>query len=186
MLQVGFGVADITPDKGAEMPGGFSKRIGKGVLDKLLAAACVVHDGEKTAALVGIDSLFITRPTVEIARRAIQKATKIPGEHVLIGASHTHTGGPIASCLGCDANPAYLDKVANAIASAVGDAWNSLHAAEIGIAMGVVDNISFNRRFLMRDGREITHPGKPGTQYHAEILGPAGPIDPDVGVLAAR
>jgi hypothetical protein len=146
----------------------------------------VVHDGERTAALVGIDALFITRPTVEIARRSIQKATKIPGENILIGASHTHTGGPIASCLGCDANPAYLDKVASAIASAVGAAWNSLHAAEMGIGTGIVDSISFNRRFLMRDGREITHPGKPETQHHADIVGPAGPIDPEVGVLAVR
>jgi neutral ceramidase len=186
MLQVGFGVADITPEQGAEMPGGFSKRTGKGVLDKLLASACVVHDGEKTTALVGIDALFITRPTVEIARRAIQKATKIPGEHVLIGASHTHTGGPIASCLGCDADPKYLDMVANGIASAVGNAWNSLHAAEIGVGMGVEGNISFNRRFLMSDGREITHPGKPETKNHADIVAPAGPIDPDVGVLAVR
>src|SRR5215204_7697451 len=28
MLQVGFGVADITPDKGMQMPGGFFKREG--------------------------------------------------------------------------------------------------------------------------------------------------------------
>ena len=38
----------------------------------------------------------------------------------------------------------------------------------------------------MRDGREITHPGKPGTPHHKEIVAPAGPIDPDVGVLAVR
>src|SRR6516162_2167237 len=186
MLQVGFGIGDITPEIGAEMPGGFSKRTGKGVRDKLLAVACVIHDGNKTAALVGIDTLFITRPTVEVARRAIQKATKVPGENVLIGANHTHTGGPIASCLGCDANPGYLEKVANAIASAVGGAWTSLHAAEIGIGTGVESNISFNRRFLMKDGREITHPGKPGTDHHADIVGPAGPTDPEVGVLAVR
>jgi hypothetical protein len=186
MLQVGFGVGDITPDVGAEMPGGFTRRKGSGVLDKLLAAACVIHDGDKTVALVGIDALFITRPTVEIARRSIQKATKIPGEHVVIGASHTHTGGPIASCLGCDADPKYLEKVAIAIAAAVGNAWNSLHAAEIGVGAGSEGGISFNRRFLMRDGKEITHPGKPGTEHHADIVAPAGPIDPEVGVLAAR
>jgi hypothetical protein len=38
----------------------------------------------------------------------------------------------------------------------------------------------------MRDGREITHPGKPGTPHHSDIVAPAGPIDPDVGVLAVR
>jgi hypothetical protein len=186
MLQVGFGVGDITPAVGMQMPGGFVKRTGKGVADKLLAAACVVYDGSTPVALVGMDALFITRPTVEAARRLAQKATSIPGENVLIGASHTHTGGPMADCLGCDANADYTDKVARAIATAVSDAWHSLHAAELGIGTGTEASISFNRRFLMRDGREITHPGKPGTPHHTDIVAPAGPIDPDVGVLAAR
>jgi neutral ceramidase len=186
MLQAGFGIGDITPAVGAQMPGGFFKREGKGVRDKLLAVACVVHDGTTPLALVGIDSLFITKPSVEEARRSIQKATKIPGDNVLIGASHTHSGGPTASALGCDADPAYQAKVVSAITSAVGDAWNSLHACEIGIGTGTEGSISFNRRFLMRDGREITHPGKPGTPHHQEIVTPAGPIDPDVGVLAVR
>ena len=186
MLQVGFGVGDVTPDAGMEMPGGFFKRKGTGARDKLLAVACVVHDGTTPVALVGIDTLFITRPTVEVARRAIQTATRIPGDNVLIGASHTHTGGPITSCLGCDANPAYEKKVADQIAAAVQGAWSRLHAAEVGIGTGREAGISFNRRFLMHDGREITHPGKPGTPHHDDIVAPAGPIDPDVGVLAVR
>src|SRR5438309_46918 len=186
MLQVGFGVGDITPDPGMEMPGGFFKRTGKAAAEKLLAVACVVHDGTKPVAMVGIDALFITRPTVEAARRLIQKATSIPGENVLIGASHTHTGGPIASCLGCDADPAYLDQVSREMAGAVRTGWQNLHSAEIGVGVGTEASITFNRRFLMRDGREITHPGKPGTPHHADIVRPAGPADPAVGVLAAR
>ncbi len=186
MLQVGFGVGDITPEVGMEMPGSFGRRVGKGVRDKLLAVACVVHDGATPVALVGIDALFITKPTVEHARRLIQKETKIPGDNVLIGANHTHTGGPVASCLGCDENPKYTDLLAKAIAAAVTDAWGSLHTAEVGIGTGKEDTIAFNRRFLMRDGREITHPGRPGTPHHGEIVGPAGPADPDVGVLAVR
>jgi hypothetical protein len=186
MLQVGFGVGDITPDDGMQMPGGFFKRTGKGAADKLLAVACVVHDGERTVALVGIDTLFITRPTVEEARRLVEKETKVPGGHVLIGANHTHTGGPVADCLGCDADPKYLDRLSRGIADAVKGGWTTLHASEIGVSTGKEDSIAFNRRFLMRDGREITHPGKPGTPHHADIVAPAGPIDPDVGVLAVR
>lgn len=186
MLQVGFGVGDITPEAGMEMPGSFSKRTGKGARDKLLAVACVVYDGTTPVALVGIDTLFITRATVENARRLIQGKTKIPGENVLIGANHTHSGGPVASCLGCDENPIYTERLAKAIAGAVNDAWFSLHGAEIAIGTGKEDGIAFNRRFVMRDGREITHPGKPGTPHHADIVAPAGPIDPDVGVLAVR
>src|SRR5437868_6096968 len=186
MLQVGFGVGDITPDVGMEMPGGFFKRKGTGVRDKLLASACVVFDGDTPAALVGVDALFITKPTVEAARRLIVGATKIPSDNVLIGANHTHSGGPVASCLGCDEDPAYTEKMAKAIADAVSQAWNTLHAAEAGVGTGSEAGISFNRRFLMRDGREITHPGKPKTEHHDDIVAPAGPIDPDVGIIAAR
>ncbi len=186
MLQVGFGVADITPEAGMEMPGGFSHRKGKEARDPLLAVACVIHDGTSTVALVGIDTIAVLGTTVERSRRLIREATPIPADHVLIGASHTHGGGPVLTTAGADEDPAYIESLSRAVASAVGTAWRSLHAAEIGIGTGREDTIAFNRRFLMRDGREITHPGKPGTPHHGEIVGPAGPIDPDVGVLAAR
>lgn len=186
MLQVGFGVADVSPDKGMQMPGGFTRREGKGVRDRLLAVACVISDGERTVALVGLDALFITAATVDVARRIILKETKIVADNVLVCANHTHSGGPMASCLGCDEDPKYTERVARAIAAAVKDGWTTLHASEMGVGTGREDGISFNRRFLMRDGREITHPGKPGTANHNQIVCPAGPIDPDVGVLAVR
>lgn len=187
MLQVGFGVADITPEVGANIPGGFLPLKSTGVRDRLLAVACVVHDGTTPVALVGVDALFVPRDVTDAARRAIQKSTQITGENVLVGASHTHSGGPIVAVFsGTDSDSSYHGKVAEGVAAAVTAAWNSLHAAEIGVGTGHEPGISFNRRFLMRDGREITHPGKPGTPHHADIVAPAGPIDPDVGVLAVR
>jgi hypothetical protein len=186
MLQIGFGVADISPRDGMEMPGGFQPRFGKAGSDPLLAVACVLHDGKATVALVGIDTVAVMKETVAQARGRIAEATRIPGDHVLIGASHTHTGGPTISTAGSRPDPAYLEMLVTGIASAVGAAHRSMHEAELGVGMGKEDTIAFNRRFLMRDGREITHPGKPGTPHHKEIVGPAGPTDPDVGVLAAR
>jgi hypothetical protein len=187
MLQVGFGIADITPEVGGNIPGGFLPLKSTGVRDRLLAVACIVHDGKTPVALVGVDSLFIPGHVTDLARRNIQKATKIPGDNVLVGASHTHSGGPIVPVFaGADADASYETKVAEGVAAAISAAWNTLHTAEIGIGTGREDGISFNRRFLMRDGREITHPGKPGTPHHPEIVAPAGPIDPDVGVLVAR
>jgi neutral ceramidase len=186
MIQVGFGSADVTPDAGMAIPGGFAPVIGKGVRDKLWAVACVAHDGATPVALVGVDTLFMPRAVAEPARRLIAQSTRIPPEHVLIGASHTHTGGPIKEGFSGDADPKYVERVIRGVAEAVTAAWNSLHAAELAVATGREDSIAFNRRFLMRDGREITHPGKPGTPHHAEIVAPAGPTDPEVGVLAFR
>ena len=133
-------------------------------------------------ALVGIDSIFISEEATARAREAITAATKIPGSHVLIGASHTHGGGPVATCFESEADPEYVDLVAKRVAEAVISAYHSLHAAELGDGIGHEPSISFNRRFLMRDGRQATHPGK----GNPDIVKPAGPIDPDVGVLAAR
>ena len=186
-LKAGFGAVDITPEVGASMPGSFRPRLSKGVRDPLYAVACVVSDGTTPVALVGIDELFVGKHTVKRARDRIEKNTKIPGANVLVAASHTHTGGPIVDCLGNPGgDPAYEEKVANGIAKAVEDAWAALQPCELGIGLGREDTISFNRRFLMKDGKEITHPGKPGTKYHDQIVRAAGPIDPDVGVMAVR
>src|SRR5579859_886018 len=185
-LKAGFGSADITPEVGSNIPGGFRANPNRGIRDPLFAVACVVSDGTTPVAVVGIDELFVMKSTVRKARERIDRTTRIPAGNVLIAASHTHTGGPIASCLGSESDPAYEDKVANGIAKAVEDAWADLEPCEVGIGLGREDSISFNRRFLMKDGREITHPGKPGTKNHDQIVRAAGPIDPDVGVLAVR
>ena len=182
MIHVGFAETDITPQPGSRSPGGMQSRTLDKVLDPLRAVAMVIQSGGATIALVGIDALFVTAEVTAKARRRIEAEARIPGDHVLIGASHTHSGGPIASCFETEADPAYVDLVAGRIAEAVISANARLHTAEIGIGTGHEPSISFNRRFLMRDGRQMTHPGK----GNAEIVRPAGPIDPDVGVLAAR
>jgi neutral ceramidase len=182
MIHVGFGETDITPKLGSQSPGGMQVRRLNVVHDPLKAVAMVVKGERATIAIVGIDSLFITAETTARAREIVLRDTQIPGANVLIGASHTHGGGPIAGCFECEADPAYLEFVATKVAEAVGSAYRSLHAAELGDGIGHEPSISFNRRFLMRDGRQVTHPGK----GNPDIVKPAGPIDPDVGVIAAR
>jgi hypothetical protein len=186
MLQVGFGSADITLPVGANIPGGFFPNPSQGVRDKLLATACVMHDNKTSLALVGVDTLIVSAPVVAMARELIAKSTQIPAANVLVNASHTHSGGPVLRRTETMADVSYASDVAKGIASAVTDAWNSLHGVEIGIGTGHELNIAFNRRFRMKDGREITHPGKPGTPHHHEIVAPAGPTDPNVGALAVR
>jgi hypothetical protein len=157
----------------------------------------VFDDGTSKVALVGIDALFIRRQTVQAVRSAIEKKCGIAPGSVLISASHTHSGGPIGYYLPDEfddaaplvrslvydrtvcANPKYLAKVENGIVDAVCAADTQRTSARIGFGFGNEPNVAFNRRFRMRDGFSMTHPG----QGNPGIIEPAGPADPQVGVV---
>src|SRR5262249_11393241 len=136
MVHVGFAETDITPKLGSECPGSMQKRRLNEVHDHLKAIAMVVKNDKTAIALVGVDSVFISEEATARARETITAATKIPGSHILIGASHTHGGGPVASCFGSEADPEYVDLVAKRVAEAVTSAYQSLHAAELGDGIG--------------------------------------------------
>jgi hypothetical protein len=94
-MKAGFAERDITPRAGMERPGGYGKAFHDGsVHDPLKARAAVFDDGTSQVALVGLDACFAPRELVEAAREGIEAACGIAPEAVLIGASHTHSGGP--------------------------------------------------------------------------------------------
>lgn len=181
MLRIGFGQADITPAVAGQI-GAVNRRAMTGVHDPLLAVACVIDDGKTPVALVGIDAGVIMRNTATAARTMIASETGIPAANVIISASHTHQGGPTLSTFNAVAEPDYAKLTARGVADAVASAWTNRQPASFGSGFGHVSEIHFNRRFLMRDGREVTHPGR----MNPDIVRPAGPVDDKVGVLAIR
>src|SRR5207249_4774461 len=54
-----------------------------------------------------------------------------------------------------------------------------LTPARVSAGIGREEALSFNRRFLMKDGTVGWNPGK----LNPNIVRPAGPIDPDVAVV---
>jgi hypothetical protein len=198
-FKAGFAERDITPDVGMEAPGGYGKAYHRSIHDPCKVRAAVFDDGQARVAIVGIDALGIRRQTVQKVRKAIEERTGIPAGSILIGASHSHSSGPIvwimrgefdhaspliqklayeqSTCV--DAN--YLERVERALIDAVCQANDRRAEARAGAGKGVEDKVAFNRRFLMRDGRTITHPGL----GNPEIVEPAGPVDPEVGVIGA-
>ena len=198
-FQAGFAERDITPEVGMEAPGGYGKARHQSIHDPCKVRASVFSDGEQRAAIVGIDALGIRRDTVSKVREAIRARTGIPADAILIGASHSHSSGPVVwtkrgefddasdlvQHLAYDestiVDPKYLASVEKALIEAVCDANDHRVAAKAGVGKGVESSVAYNRRFLMRDGRAVTHPGL----GNPEIVEPAGPVDPEVGVLGA-
>ncbi len=198
-MKAGFAERDITPDLGMEKPGGYGKSFHRTFHDPCKVRAVVFDDGRGRVALVGVDALIIRRETVEPVRREIQQKCGIPGEAVLIGASHSHSSGPTGMILPGEfdhasplvqklayeksscADLGYLKRVQQAIVEAVCDADARRAEVRCGVGVGLENKVAFNRRFRMKNGMSYTHPGK----GNPDIVEPAGPVDPEVGVLGA-
>jgi hypothetical protein len=199
VFQAGFAERDITPAVGMEKPGGYGKAYHQKFHDPCKVRAAVFDDGAARVALVGIDALMVSRDLVEAARKAIQGKCSIAPDHVLIGASHSHSSGPTgmiqpgeydeapplvrrlayerSSC----ADAGYLERVRTQIVESVCQADSARAASRGGVGSGIEDKAAYNRRFRMKNGLTFTHPGK----GNPDILSPAGPIDPQVGVIGA-
>jgi len=180
-MEVGFACADITPPLGSVIPGGFHPRFATGVHDPLLATAAVFSEGNVKLAIVSVDALSIKSSIVAIARSIAEERIGIPKSHILVAATHTHNGGPIADAFLCEADKDYCDSVAKAIAQAIIEAHEHRRHALIACGFGYEDTVAFNRRCVMKDGTQRTHPGK----LAKDAVAIAGPIDPRLGVIAA-
>src|SRR5690554_1992148 len=115
-LKAGFAETDITPDIGMEAPGGYGKSYHTSFHDRCKVRAVVFDDGQKRVALVGLDLLFVTREVVQFARAEINRLCGIEPEAIMIGASHSHSSGPIGMTdaeIFKDASPLVKDLVHN-------------------------------------------------------------------------
>lgn len=182
MLRVGFSAAPITPPLGKEIPGLFERRFAEGTHDPLFARAVMIDDGECAIAMVQCDAIFVSEDLVKRARKGAQKLCGVAGRNVLIAATHTHSGGPLFRGFLSEIDGEYERFAADQAASAVADAHRRLQPCAAGVIEGAAEGVAFNRRFIMRDGTQATHPGK----GHPDIARPAGPEDPGVTVLAFR
>src|SRR6478672_10806182 len=143
-LRVGAAATVITPPEGTPLAGYYSERGSKTVLDDIRSKAVVLEVGDTRAALVVCDLISLPRHVVTEARRQIEAATRIPGSHVMISATHTHTGPVIAresaldELVGAtsDLGRRYTEKLPELIAKSVIDANKKLAQARESDELG--------------------------------------------------
>jgi len=190
-FQVGVGVAEITPPLGYPMSGYFYERGATGTLDPLLAKAIVFEQGDVKVALVIGDIISIDRQLTNAVRDGIDKKTGIPPEHVVVAATHSHTGpnyrtdlirflnrngeAPLAE----DDRLRYIPQLIEGIVSAVTQANAELKPVLVRAGTGREEHVSFNRRFVLKDGTVRTW----AKLSDADVVGAAGPIDPAIGLV---
>jgi hypothetical protein len=174
-ILVGTARVEITPPP----QGNFQK-----VNDPLHAKAIVFRQGEVQAALVFCDMIGVPREVTRPARDRAAARTGIAADRIAITATHTHTGGFRGLAFRGSAEGADVEGLVAKLVEAITLAQRAARPArlEVGVARQDDPTIAFNRRFHMRTGPVRFNPGS----LNPDIVRPAGPTDPDVGVLLVR
>jgi len=190
-IRLGAAVVKITPPTGTPMAGYYGERLSQGVLDDICARATVLDDGKTKAAMVTCDLIGLPRTTVVEARRIIAEKTGIPAANVMISATHTHTGPVVVGDTAMDdmvttggskLSKDYAAQLPKWIAQAVEEAYKSRVPARVFFSSEQEKQLSYIRRFWMKDGTVGWNPGikNPNT------IRPIGDVDPQVNVVYAE
>jgi neutral ceramidase len=195
IFRAGGHAIDITPKSfPISVNGGMQDRQAKGAHDRLHARCLVLDDGSTRVAFVVCDSCMIPRELLDEAKRRASRATGIPTERMLISATHTHTAPAVSGVFQSDPDKDYQQYLTERIAKGIVQANANLVPARIGWGVAPNPEQVFNRRWKMKPGSIAADPfGRttdrvkmnPGYQ-NANLVGPAGPTDPDVSVVSVQ
>ena len=180
-LHVGVGRRDITPPLGTYMAGyPDPERVAHSVRDRLAATTIVFEQGDVRAALISLDLAIIDDAVTAEVRARCTAAAGIPGAHITVATTQTHSGPMCFDCFGWGTkNQEYVDWMVPLVVEAVNDAAQTIAPATIGIGVTASD-VGVNRRNVSEDGRvELSY--NPWGIYDPEMIvvrfeGEGGPI----------
>lgn len=152
-LEIGIGVVDISGDSAI-------------ILDPLHVKAVIMRQGAEQFVLIECDIIRVSNEWTVPIRQQVSAKTGIPYENICIAATHNHMGVPFK-----DLQPAII--------RAVMDAQADMKHVKMRSVVGQQFNVSFNRRYFMKDGSVVFNP----MFLNPDIVRPAGPIDAEVGIL---
>jgi hypothetical protein len=195
VFRAGAAAVDVSPVKlPVIVNGGFLAARADKIRDPLFVRAIVLDDGTTRLAVAVIDNCMLPRELIDQAKERARQQTGIPVERMLISATHTHTAPSTMGSLGTPPDPDYVTLLPPKIAESIARAAANLAPAHIGWA--VVDDFEHThcRRWIRRPDRVIVDPfGLPTARANMhpgyqspDVIGPAGPVDPGLSVLALR
>jgi neutral ceramidase len=192
-LLAGAATAVLTPNLGVSLCGAMQDRRAEHLHDDLMARALVLDNRTVKIVLVVLDLFAARKDWLGEIKHQIAGFTKIPMGNILISCTHTHSAIATVDVFQSNADSDYMKWAAVKVTDCVRTAVQRLAPARIGWAVGREGKVMFNRRYFMAEGIQSPNPFggqdkvrmNPGEENRA-IVRPAGPIDPDVAVLAVK
>ena len=172
----------------------FTERSADQVVDPLFAKALALADGSTRLVLCVVDTCMIPRDLIDGAKSAASEVTGIPTDRMLVSATHTHSAPSAMGCLGSRVDPRYAAFLPARITAAIVGAVERLAPARVGWAQEDDWEHTLNRRWIRRPDRVFADPfGELNVRAHMhpghespDAIGPSGPVDPQLSVLAVQ
>lgn len=168
-MKTGFARASVTPWNGISISGYYETRKVKGVLDDLYISATAFDDGERRAVIVTADVLYLSKKQCDAHKAQIGKRIGLPPEAIFINCSHTHTGPFLNGARFGDkvVDEKYCAHFAKTLEDTAVKAFDDMRDSSLSVGEGEAKNISFVRRYRMKDGSTATNPGvgNPNIEY---------------------
>ncbi len=173
-FMVGIAEMNYTPEVGLDLVGNYrgDDYASRGVHDSLYARA-IVAKGENgiKAAVLTIDICNLHKESTNFMKEYIEEETGIEKDHIMILATHTHSGPK--SGLSDPKAKEYLLTAADAVVIAD----RNLAPSSLYVGRSTEDRISHNRRLQGKDGK--VHMTWESLDPEL-VVGPLGPKDPEV------
>jgi neutral ceramidase len=169
-LFAGAAVADISP-RNAQFLFGYPHvpRYSTGIHDPLLSCGLYLNDGVNDTLFIANDLIYVSKAACRRMRQRLTKATGILDAHIMITATHTHSGPVTVDILSSASDPVvpppdpeYLRYMEDQIVKCGVEAYRSARPARIGLAVTSIPDNHTNRH------------------------DPKGPRDPQIPVLAVQ
>jgi hypothetical protein len=151
---MGLSRTNITPLEPVMMSGYAARKTpSTGVHDSLYTAALCFSDGNQKALMITCDVIGFSHEQADQLSARIAENTGIPGENILITATHTHGAPSIGTygTLSFEANRKYMDFLEKKIVAISRSASENLQDVKIGRGRGSCQ-LNINRRAQFADG----------------------------------
>lgn len=153
-LFAGAAQVDISP-KDSQFLFGYPhvERYSTGINDPLLSSALYLSDGRTAAIIIANDIVFVSKKSAQLIRERIAAQTGILADHIMISASHTHSGPITLDYLSNEADPVvpktdqkYVAFMEDRIVEAAIAAYKNAQPARVGLAIADDTGVGTNRR----------------------------------------
>ena len=167
-VRVGYGKADITPKIGTPI-GGYGNdahRLAEEIRDvPFVTCVAFTDSADNTVLICSADLIHWDEKMIAMARPAVEAATGVPGDHIVVSAVHTHT------CISTSSphlpgEMEYLEwECKERLVVAAQRAMETRKEAKIYAGKQEFPFCNFTRHFKLADGRIIGRGFVPASEY---------------------